>query len=197
MTDLRRRLAIRGAGLAAMALVLSSCDRPAGGAWCRDPDAWRFVLARYLPALGAFSLLWEILQLPLYTLWAEAPPAYIAYAVLHCTAGDVLIGAGALLAALIATRADALRAWRWTRLGVVAVMFGLAYTAFSEWMNTAIRASWAYSVWMPVLPLVSIGLSPLLQWVLVPTAALAFSRRLALRRPAGRAAVNRESGDQS
>ena len=171
-------------------------DRTAGGIWCGDPATWHFVLARYLPALGAFSLLWEIVQLPLYTLRAEAPPAYIAYAVLHCTAGDVLIGAGALIAALIATRAGALREWRWTRVGVVAVAFGLAYTALSEWMNTAIRASWAYSEWMPVLPFVPIGLSPLLQWVVVPAAALAFSRRLALPRSTRRA-VNRESGDRS
>lgn len=196
MTDLRRRLAIRGAGLTAMALVLSSCDRPAGGAWCGDPDAWCYVLVRYLPALAAFNLLWEVAQLPLYTLWTEAPPAYIAYAVLHCTAGDVLIGAGALLAALIATRAGALRAWRWTRVGVVAVVFGLGYTAFSEWLNTAMRTSWAYSEWMPVMPFVPIGLSPLLQWVVVPAAALAFSRRLALPRSTRRA-VNRELGDRS
>ena len=131
-----------------------------------------------------------------YTLWTEAPPAYIAYAVLHCTVGDVLIGAGALLVGLIATRAGALREWPWTRVSVVAVVFGLAYTAFSEWMNTAIRANWAYSEWMPVMPFVPIGLSPLLQWVVVPAAALVFSRRLALSR-SGRRSLKRELGDQS
>ena len=170
--------------------------RPAAEAWCGDPAAWRFVLGHYLPALAVFNLLWEVAQLPLYTLWTEAPPAYIAYAVLHCTVGDVLIGAGALLAALIATRAGPLREWRWTRVGVVAVVFGLAYTAFSEWMNTALRASWAYSEWMPVMPFVPIGLSPVLQWVVVPAAALVFSRRLAVSR-SGRRSLKRELGDQS
>lgn len=89
-----------------------------------------------------------------------------------------------------------MREWRWKCVSVVAVAFGLGYTAFSEWMNTAIGASWAYSEWMPVMPFVPIGLSPLLQWVVVPAAALAFSRRLALPRPARRA-VNRELGDRS
>ena len=170
--------------------------RPAAEAWCGDPAAWRFVLGHYLPALAVFNLLWEVAQLPLYTLWTEAPPAYIAYAVLHCTVGDVLIGAGALLAALIATRAGALHEWRWARVAVVAVLFGLGYTAFSEWMNAVVRAGWTYSEWMPVLPFVPIGLSPVLQWVVVPAAALVFSRRLAVSR-SGRRSLKRELGDQS
>ena len=168
---------------------------PACRAWCGDPGVWRLVLARYLPALAAFNLLWEIAQLPLYTLWTGAPPAYIAYAVLHCTVGDVLIGAGALLAALVATRAGTLREWRWMRVSIFAVAFGLAYTAFSEWMNTAIRGNWAYSEWMPVLPFVSLGLAPLLQWVMVPIAALAFSYRIAPL-PRARAGANGNLGDQ-
>ena len=171
-------------------------DRAAGVAWSDDPGAWRFVLARYLPALAALNLLWEIAQLPLYTLWTEASPAYIAYAVLHCTVGDVLIGAGALLAALVVTRAGALREWRWMRVGVAAVAFGLAYTTFSEWMNTAIRGNWAYSEWMPVLPFTALGLAPLLQWVIVPIAALAFSHRI-VSPPPVRMLANSKSGDRS
>jgi hypothetical protein len=41
-----------------------------------------------------------------------------------------------------------------------------------------VRASWAYSDWMPVIPIagLSIGLSPLLQWIVVPAAAFAITR---------------------
>ena len=102
--------------------------------------------------------------------------------------------AGALLAGLIATRAGALREWPWTRVCVVAV--GLAYTAFSEWMNAVVRAAWTYSEWMPVPAFVPIGLSPLLQWAVVPAAALVFSRRLAVSQ-SGRRSLKREFGDQS
>lgn len=153
--------------------------------WCRDRAVWHFALTRYLPIFAVFNLLWEVAQLPLYTLWLEASPTYIAYAVLHCTVGDVLIGAGALLTALVATRSSVLREWNWIRIGFVAVILGLVYTVFSEWMNTSIRGSWAYSEWMPVLPIVSVGLSPVLQWLLVPIAALVLSRRLALAKFAG------------
>jgi hypothetical protein len=79
--------------------------------------AWRFVLLHYAPLLAAFSLAWELLQLPLYTLPAQAPPRDTAYALLHCSAGDVLIGTGALVAALVITRARAFQLWRWTRVG--------------------------------------------------------------------------------
>jgi len=75
--------------------------------WYRDPDARRFI-ARYLAWLAGLSLVWEVAQLPLYTIWSEAPASKIAFAVAHCTAGDVLIGAAALLIALLAMRAPAL-----------------------------------------------------------------------------------------
>ena len=119
---------------------------------------------------------------------------FIVYAVLHCTAGDVLIGVGSLLAALLATRSGPFEEWHWFRLGLVAVVFGVLYTAFSEWMNTVVRDSWTYSAWMPVLPVLSIGVSPLLQWVLTPPAALAVARRFA--RPRGKSpCLDRDSGE--
>lgn len=148
--------------------------------WHDDPQVWRFLFARYLVVFTPISLLWEIAQLPLYTLWSQAPPASVAYAVIHCTLGDMLIGVLALLAALVATRAGPLNRWRWRRLGVVAVSFGLAYTAFSEWFNMAVRMSWAYSEWMPLTPFIALGASPLLQWLVVPAAALAWARRLSI-----------------
>lgn len=150
---------------------------PGAVAWSADPAAWRFLLARYAPALAVLSLAWELMQLPLYTLWQEAPPRTIAYAVLHCTAGDVLIGTCALLAALVATRAGAYRRWHWRRIGVMAVGFGIAYTALSEWQNALLLGNWTYAPAMPVLPLVPIGVAPLLQWMLVSPAALLLASR--------------------
>ena len=75
--------------------------------WYQDRSALNFVALRYVPVLGALNLLWEIAQLPLYTIWDEGTPSFIAYAVVHCTLGDVAIGTLALLVALIATRARA------------------------------------------------------------------------------------------
>lgn len=147
--------------------------------WLEDSRVWRLVLVRYLVVFAPLSLLWEIAQLPLYSLWTQASPAFIAYAVIHCTLGDMLIAVLALLAALLVTRAGPLERWRWGRVGAVTVGFGFAYTAYSEWFNTAVRMSWAYSDWMPLTPIIALGVSPLLQWLLLPTVALAWARAAA------------------
>ncbi|MEW5889476.1 MAG: hypothetical protein AB1768_10605 [Pseudomonadota bacterium] len=171
--------------------------RPNAAAWSADPAAWRFLLVRYAPTLAVLNLAWELMQLPLYALWHEALPRTIAYAVLHCTAGDVLIGMLALLTALVATRAGAYRRWHWQRIGVITVVLGIAYTAFSEWRNALLLGHWTYTPAMPVLPLVPIGVAPLLQWTLVPPAALGLARRRAEPAVGPAAPHVNDNGEQS
>ena len=142
--------------------------------WYSDRASLNFIAFRYVPLLGALNLLWEIAHLPLYTLWNEGSPAFIAFAVIHCTLGDVAIGTLALLIALIATRARAVETWRWQQVALFLVIPAVGYTALSEWINTIARGSWAYSALMPVVHLAGfeIGLSPLAQWLVIPPVAL-------------------------
>lgn len=130
----------------------------------------------YLSMVAAMDLAWEIAQLPLYTIWRTAEAGYLAFAVIHCTAGDVVIAAASLsLAVLLAAdRAWPFRSYR--RVMALAIVIGIAYTVFSEWLNVEVRQSWTYSVWMPVLPLLGTGLSPVLQWIFVPLAAFQMIR---------------------
>jgi hypothetical protein len=146
--------------------------------WYRERDALSLIALRYLPSLLALSLAWEIAHLPLYTLWSEGEPAFIAFAVAHCTLGDVAIGTGALFLALIAARAAAPAHWRWGLIASFAALASLGYTAFSEWMNTAVLRSWSYSDLMPTVGIMGfeIGVSPLLQWLVIPPLALRFAR---------------------
>lgn len=171
--------------------------------WDSDPEVWNFILKHYIGILAALNMLWEIAQLPLYRLFWNSSAAVLAYAVIHCTVGDGLIGLLSFLFALIVTRSARLSQWHWERLFVATTAIGLVYTIFSEWLNTAIRLSWSYSDWMPVTPLIPIGLSPLLQWMLVPTVALILARRFQktscqmpnLKRPSENAIEQRESGN--
>jgi hypothetical protein len=142
--------------------------------WYRDRASLKFIAYRYVPLLGVLNLLWEIAQLPLYTLWEEGAPSFIAYAVIHCTLGDVAIGTLALLVALIATRARTVDTWRWRHVALFLVIPAVGYTALSEWINTITRGSWTYSALMPVVNLggSTIGLSPFLQWLVIPPVAL-------------------------
>ena len=129
-------------------------------------------VSRYLLAILAGNLLWESAQLPLYTIWRDGSPGEIAFAALHCTAGDFLIATSALFGALVLLGGRQWPQGRFPLVGVAAVAGGLAYTVFSEWLNTEIRGSWAYSAWMPQLPVIGTGLAPLAQWIVVPTLAL-------------------------
>ena len=97
-------------------------------------------------------------------------PGQIAFAVPHCTAGDVLIALACYLAASAVTR-DVV--WPWHRPssgGAVGIVTGVAYTVFSEWLNASVRGSWAYTESMPRIS--SLGLTPLLQWLAVPLVTL-------------------------
>jgi hypothetical protein len=144
-----------------------------------DAAARSLILRRYLPWLAGLNVAWEIAQLPLYTLWKQATPAYMAFAVAHCTVGDVLIGLAALAVALAITQAPELAAWRWRRIALVTAVIATSYTAFSEWMNTSVLRSWEYSALMPRISLgdIKLGLSPLVQWLLIPPLALWLASR--------------------
>lgn len=150
--------------------------------WYARTESWSFILRRFLPRLALYSLGWELAQLPLYRIWLEGTPARIVFAVVHCTIGDVLIGLAALLVALIVSRAQVPTTWPRGLVATLTVVVAVSYTVMSERFNTA-SGSWAYSTLMPIVPWLDVGVSPLLQWVLVPTVALlrgldAGSRRL-------------------
>lgn len=110
----------------------------------------RSLALRYLTAIAFGNLLWETAQLPLYTIWTSGTRGELAFAVIHCTAGDVMIAAACLgISALLIGR-DA------ERVAAIAIPMGIAYTMFSEWLNVDIRGTWAYESTMPILSLIHI-----------------------------------------
>ncbi len=133
----------------------------------------RLVAWAMLAAL--LNLLWEIVQLPLYTLWSDPDRARVVRYVLHCLAGDVLIAV-----TIYPLVAITFREWCWPERrpwsgGVLAVVLGATYTATSEWYNVYVLGSWFYTPRMPKLG--GIGVSPLLQWVVVPALMILLWRR--------------------
>lgn len=133
---------------------------------------WAYVLRRYIAVSAIAHLVWEILQLPLYTLWATGTRQNRVFAVLHCTAGDVAIATSALLIALALFGRSQWPKQNAALVFAASLALGLGYTIFSEWFNTSVRGSWAYSDLMPIVPVLGTGLAPLLQWLVVPALAL-------------------------
>ncbi len=138
---------------------------------------WLSAVRTYLLAIGLGNLAWEAAQFPLYSIWYEGSRGHQLFALMHGTAGDLFISAAALMAslAIFGDRAWPTRAF-W-RVGVPTLGFGLGYTVYSEWINVAVRHTWAYSRLMPRVPLIGTGLSPLLEWIVVPAFALLLLRR--------------------
>jgi hypothetical protein len=130
----------------------------------------------YLTLAGAGHLLWEAAQLPLYTIWWTGTRRETLFAVIHCTGGDLLITASSLVPAALVARIT-----RWPLFGgrtaLTAIPLGLGYSVFSEWLNIHIRQSWSYTEAMPVLPPLGTGLTPFLQWLIVPGIALGYVGR--------------------
>jgi len=141
----------------------------------QDRVARHQVYVRYLCAMLVGNIAWETIYLPLYTLWQPGTRSYLTFVVLHCSAGDLMIATIALIfAGMLAGRGWPLR--NYNRVTVLSVVFGLVYTVFSEWLNVSVRGSWAYTAAMPVIPILGTGLSPALQWVVVPIASFAWAR---------------------
>lgn len=136
---------------------------------------WPRVLRRYLVAVGAGNLVWEFMHLPLYTIWQTASGGWIAYAAVHCWVGDLVIAASCLGAAVLISG----RNWptrHYGRTAVIATALGVIATIVLEWLNVDLLENWAYAPAMPVLPLLGTGLSPLLQWAVLPPVAFAWAR---------------------
>ena len=92
-----------------------------------------------------FNLAWEIAQVRLYTIWAAADGMDLAWALLHCSLGDVVIAL-----ALFALAGVALRRADWPASsplagGAIVVIGALAFTAWSEWYNVYRIGSWGYA----------------------------------------------------
>jgi hypothetical protein len=140
---------------------------------------WIAALRPYLATVAGADLVWEAAHLPLYTLWRTATTRDQLFAVIHCTLGDILIALTCLVVALILAGHRAWPIQHFTQVAILTLLFGLGYTVFSEWLNVVVRKSWAYSEFMPVVPLFGwrIGASPLLQWIVVPLIALLAARR--------------------
>ena len=152
---------------------------------------WRNFVAEPLRAavgspefgVAVFALLlnfpWEILQVPLFVGMASAPYADAIMGCIQATLGDVLITLLGYGAVALATKN---RRWLLAPSGGQVAAFigvGLSITVLIEWLATNGRwvKSWAYSTSMPLLPGTGIGLTPLLQWIVVPLLVLWFVQR--------------------
>lgn len=147
------------------------------GAYGPPTVPWLRTLRRYSVAIGPLMLAWEVAHLPFYTLWQTGSTTQLAIAVLHCTVGDLGIAIVCLISALLVVGDPEWPEAAFRRVLVVAVVAGVAATIYLEWLNVEVRGSWAYATMMPRLPVLGTGITPILQWIVLPPMALLIARR--------------------
>ena len=143
-----------------------------------NPATLRLIARAGLWSALAFvlNLTWEIAQVRLYTIWAAADGRSVAWALLHCSMGDVVIALAMFAVAGIALgRVDWPASHPWTG-GAMVVLGAMGFTAWSEWYNVYRAGNWSYTASMPML--FGIGLSPLLQWLILPPIVVGAYRTL-------------------
>jgi hypothetical protein len=140
-------------------------------ALARDAILIAALALRYAAVTAPLFALWEVAQLPLYTIWWTEGLAANLAAAAHCTAGDALLAFATVFVGLLV----ALRTAPETVLKVAFIATltaGVAATIVIEFVSTQWLGRWAYSAWMPIEPLLGTGVSPILQWLLIPSAGL-------------------------
>jgi hypothetical protein len=153
------------------------------GEWAADPSgkAAVRVLGIWLVGGLAANFAWEMLHMHLYAGigggWARCAAA---------AASDVSV-----LAFLYAVIAAAAGAASWFREAIASRSLALAAVGFLTAVTIELRAlsndEWSYEPSMPLLPFFEVGVSPVLQMVLIPLVLTWLSRRataaLYYRRP--------------
>lgn len=133
--------------------------------------------------IAVFALLlnfpWEILQAPLFVGMGGGTFIHAIKGCAQGTLGDAVI---ILLAYWTVSGVAASRGWivapSFRQLALF-IAIGVLITAAIEWLATRGHwvQSWVYSSAMPVVPGLGVGLSPLLQWVVLPPLVVWFVRR--------------------
>ena len=123
-----------------------------------------------------FHFAWEILQAPLFARMPMVSHWLATLVCLKATFGDIGIALASFSAGAVADKT-----WAWfvnpskTALAIY-LATGVLITIAFEWYAVYWAGRWSYSELMPIVPLLRVGLAPLLQWIALPLAVLFFLR---------------------
>lgn len=142
------------------------------------PSLWRVPEVTVAFLSFALHFVWEFLQVPTYAGMAELRHWEGVKVCTAATVGDVGFAITAFWTTSAAARS---RAWiiapRPWQIGLF-VAVGIGLTIGFEHYYVEISERWAYSELMPLVPPLGTGLSPLLQWIVVPLLVVSLARRV-------------------
>lgn len=140
----------------------------------RSAIATAYAALSWVAWLFALNLIWEVAQLPLYSMGRYAEWPLVGYAVRHCTFGDAAVAFVSYLLAAAVTSAPRWPLHRPLPGLLVVLAAGELFTIWAEWSSVYVLRNWAYAAGMPRV--LGIGVAPLLQWLRLPPLALVIVR---------------------
>lgn len=135
---------------------------------------WR-PLAAFFGSSFVLHLLWENLQAPLYSCYQSFWQCF--WICLYATATGDMIFMLTIYAALAVIHRD----WQWVRdpgayrhpaTWILAVGIGLILAVSFELWAVHVAHRWQYTEFMLIVPFVQIGLTPVLQMIIIPLLAI-------------------------
>lgn len=141
------------------------------------PRRFATILAAYVLFSFLLHFVWEMLQSPLYDSLRNLPHAEAVQVCALATLGDVGIALVAYVGAALVQRAHLWILDPRIATWVIYLIIGLAITVLFEYLATGTLQRWTYSDQMSRLPVLGTGVSPLLQWLVVPSIVLWLTRQ--------------------
>lgn len=123
------------------------------------------------------NFVWEFLQAPTYAGMVDMNHWDGIKLCTAATFGDVGFALTAFWGTCLFARS---RSWIFSPTASQLLMFlaiGIVLTISFEYYYTNISLRWTYSDLMPLVPPFGTGLSPLLQWIIVPLIVIGFARQ--------------------
>lgn len=146
------------------------------GGGARANHLWSFLAALFAVSF-AVNWPWEMLQMPAYTDMSQQP---WQHTVLRCTVASIgdgaitlmAFGVGALISPVVRARSTGSKTY------VLLASIGAVFAIVIE--HVALHAEeWSYNEQMPIVPLLGVGLYPLLQLTVLVPIAYALALRVA------------------
>ena len=124
-----------------------------------------------------FQFAWEVLQTPFYLRMPGMSHWAATLVCLKATIGDVGIALAAFAAgSWWSHKFHWTRAPSWQAIAIFMAVGVLVTIAF-EWYAVYWANRWGYSEAMPIVPVLRVGVAPILQWIVLPPVVLYFVRR--------------------
>jgi hypothetical protein len=131
--------------------------------------------------VGIFAFLlnvvWEFAQVPLFAGMRAVGHLTGILLCIRAALGDAVI---ALVAFWVVAAVSGARTWILRPTGRQIAGFvtvGVLITIVMEWLATRVLGRWAYAETMPVVPILGVGVAPLVRWIVLPPLVVWFVRR--------------------